>query len=151
MKPRFSVYPEKKKSDKFPQPGLFSEETSAPRAGSAEQPVGWPCLRLAVSVASSPMVEAGWLTPCTDPSDHWQPNWWVSSPPCSHILHADLQEVPGWLGSLGCSPTKHILPPCALQFLQPISARESPAAVLRQQSLRKLVHTTGRRAAWEQN
>lgn len=40
LKPRFSVYPEGVKSDRLPQPGLFSEETTAPRAGSAEQPVG---------------------------------------------------------------------------------------------------------------
>jgi len=39
LKPSYSVYPEQAKSDKLPQPGLFSEETSSPRADSAAQPI----------------------------------------------------------------------------------------------------------------
>lgn len=102
MKPRFSVYPEgEKKSDKFLQPGLFSEETSAPRAGSAEEPVGWPCLRLAASVASSPMVEqGGWhfaqvLWPLTAQQVGLQPTL-QSHSPCWPAGSARLAGLP-WL------------------------------------------------------
>lgn len=56
LKPRFSVHPEQAKLDKIPQPGLLSEETSAPRAGSAEQPVG--SLHMAhVSAAPNPTAD----------------------------------------------------------------------------------------------
>lgn len=147
MKPKFTVYPEQRKKNQinFPSQGCslrkpLLQELALLNSQLDDPALGWLFLWPA----------APWWSRVADTlhrsSDHWQSSWWVSSPHCSHILHAGPQEVPGCLEFLGWSPTKHTLLPCALQFLQPISVRASPADVLRQQSLRKLVHTTGQRA-----
>lgn len=133
LKPRFSVHPEEAKLDKLPQPGLLSEETSVPRAESAEQPVG-SLHKTNVSAAPNP-------TPEQCDQNHAQILLRMTTDSLMYI--AAIFPTLTWTkhrSDQGCvaSPLHTHILPCVLQFLHPIGTGESSADVLRQQSVRGL-------------
>lgn len=146
LKPTFGGYPEQAISDKLPSPELLSEETSAPRAGCTEQPLGWPCLKAGCFWGQQFHSGTAQQLPCIDPTEKDQvfTNCPAGGSP-KHLTATVSMQIwrkQVWPGLHCCSPATQI---CVLKYLQPIGARESPADAPRQQPLSRLgLHHRGK-------